>query len=92
MIGETVRKVAASVGAFFVVALTFVALALPASAQSSYPPDVTTTTTQAASAPKLAFTGSDSTPLVIVAIVAITLGAVLVVAARRRASVRATRV
>ncbi|MFM8305448.1 MAG: hypothetical protein ACKOA9_14335 [Actinomycetota bacterium] len=73
-------------------ALTFVVLALPASAQLTYPPDVTTTTTQAAADQgKLAFTGSDSTPLVIVAIVALTLGAVLVVAARRRGTVRATR-
>ena len=87
------RKASAAIGVLFVMALTFVALALPASAQSTYPPDVTTTT-QAASkqAANLAFTGSDSTPLVIVAIVAITLGAVLVVAARRRSSVRATKV
>ena len=87
------RKASAAFGVLFVMALTFVALALPASAQSTYPPDVTTTT-QAASnqGANLAFTGSDSTPLVIVAIVAITLGAVLVVAARRRSSVRATKV
>lgn len=92
MIGETVRKVSASCVAFAVVALTFVALALPASADSAYPPDVTTTTQAAADqGSKLAFTGSDSTPLVILAIVALTLGAVLVVAARRRGSVRATR-
>lgn len=79
------RKVSAVCGAFFVAALTLVALALPAMAQSSYPPDVTTP--PAAPEQPLAFTGSDSTPLVILAIVAITLGAVLVVAARRRSSV-----
>ena len=87
------RKASAAVGVLFVMALTFVVLALPASAQSTYPPDSTTTTTKAAAnqAANLAFTGSDSKPLVILGVIAVALGAVLVGAARRRTSVRATK-
>ena len=122
------RKASALVGALFLMAATFVALALPAGAQA-YPPLSTTSTTRAGtttttggttttsaasssttqgtspgttagttaaptasqSAANLAFTGSDSQPLLIVGIVAVTLGAVILVAARRRTSVRATK-
>jgi LPXTG-motif cell wall-anchored protein len=73
----------------FVMVAALVALAVPAGAQA-YPPDSTTPTTQAAGqAANLAFTGSDSTPLVLIGLVAVVLGAVLVVAARRRSAVRA---
>lgn len=57
----------------------------PTSTPATSPP---ATSSQASN---LAFTGSDSTPLVIIGIVAVTLGAVLVVAARRRSSVQAPR-
>jgi LPXTG-motif cell wall-anchored protein len=55
------------------------------------PTQPTSPTTRPAStaATQVAFTGSDSTPLVIIGIVAVTLGAILVVAARRRSSVQA---
>ena len=83
------RKVSAVVCSLFVMAGTLVVLALPAGA--GYTPVSTTPTSQPASnaASNLAFTGSDSTPLVIIGIVALTLGAILVVAARRRGSVQA---
>jgi LPXTG-motif cell wall-anchored protein len=75
----------------FVMAATFAALALPAGA-GDYPPSSTTPTSQPASAAaRLAFTGSDSTPLVLIGIVAVTLGAVLVVAARRRGTAQPPR-
>lgn len=84
------RKVSAVVCSLFVMVAALAVLALPAGAQA-YPPSSTTPTSQAASnaASNLAFTGSDSTPLVIIGIIAVTLGAVLVVAARRRGSVQA---
>lgn len=89
------RKASALLGVMFVMATTFIVLALPAGAQtgSGYPPASTTPTTKAASAAaaNLAFTGSDSQPLLIFGIVAVTLGAVIVVATRRRSSVRATK-
>lgn len=84
------RKVSALATALFVMAATVVALVLPAGAQTAYPPSSTTPTSEPSSqAANLAFTGSDSTPLVIIGIIAVTLGAILVVAARRRSTVRA---
>ena len=87
------RKLSAVATALFVMAATLVAVAAPAFAgieQPAYPPSSTTPTSQPASqAANLAFTGSDSTPLVIIGIIAVTLGAILVVAARRRGTVRA---
>jgi hypothetical protein len=50
------------------------------------------TAAPAAAAANLAFTGSDSKPLVIVGILAVAVGAVLVVAVRRRSSVQAPKV
>ena len=84
------RKASAVFCSLFVMVGTLAALALPAGAQA-YPPASTTPTSAAASneASNLAFTGSDSTPLVIIGIIAVTLGAILVVAARRRGSVQA---
>ena len=61
----------------------------PVTPTTGAPATTPTTVNAGNAAANLAFTGSDSTPLVIVAIVAITLGAVLVVATRRRSSVRA---
>ena len=83
------RKVSAVVCSLFVMVAALAVLALPAGAQA-YPPSSTTPTSAASNAASnLAFTGSDSTPLVISGIIAVTLGAVLVVAARRRGSVQA---
>jgi len=85
-----VRKVSAVATALFVMAATIVALALPASAGVSYPPTPTAPPQPASqAASRLAFTGSDSTPLVVIGLIALTLGAVLIVATRRRATVRA---
>ena len=81
------RKASAVFCSLFVMVGTLAALALPAGAQA-YPP-ASTTPTSAAASNDLAFTGSDSTPLVIIGIIAVTLGAILVVAARRRGSVQA---
>jgi LPXTG-motif cell wall-anchored protein len=94
-----VRKVSAVLCSLFVMAVALVAMALPAGA-GAYPPASTTPTApagtqaaqqQAQAAANLAFTGSDSTPLVIIGIVAVTLGAVLLVAVRRRGTVGATK-
>lgn len=83
------RKVSAAFCSLFVMAATIAVLALPAAAD--YVPASTTPTSPAKSeaAANLAFTGSDSKPLVILGILAVTVGAVLVVAARRRSSVQA---
>ncbi len=92
------RKVMRSVSAAFcvlsVMVTTIGVMALPALAQA-YPPSSTTPTSQPGGqgagqgAANLAFTGSDSAPLLIAGIVALTLGAVVVVATRRRGSMKA---
>ena len=86
------RKVSAVLGSLFVMAAAIAVLALPAAAD--YVPASTTPTSQAAAnnAANLAFTGSDSKPLIIIGILAVTMGAVLVVAARRRSTVQAPKV
>ncbi|MEI8000182.1 MAG: hypothetical protein WCI50_02430 [Actinomycetes bacterium] len=89
------RKASVALGVMIATAFALGVLALPAFADA-YPPIVTTTTTQLAPAPApapehLAFTGSNSMPLVIIALVALTLGTVLMVALRRRGSVQASK-
>ena len=86
------RKVSAVFLAMFVMALTIGALAAPAFGQA-YPP----TPTAPASAPQqqsvnLAFTGSDSKPLLFLGLIAITVGIVALVAVRRRNSVQASKI
>lgn len=81
------RKLFAVLTTMSVMAATIALLALPAGA-GSYPPDSTGPSATTAGG-DIAFTGSNSGPLVIVGIVAVALGMVLLVAMRRRSAVRA---
>jgi hypothetical protein len=85
-----VRKFITLIWGAVVATAALAVLALPAGAQGAYPP-VSTTPTSAPAPPPIAFTGSESTPLLLVGLVAVTLGAVLVVAARRLSATRAAR-
>jgi len=85
-----VRKFITMMWGAVIAAIGLALFALPAGAQGAYPPVSTTPTSAPAPAP-IAFTGSESTPLLLVGLVAVTLGAVLVVAARRLSATRAAR-
>lgn len=85
------RKLIAMIWGGLVGSVALAVWALPAGAQGAYPP-ASTTPTSAPAPPPIAFTGSESTPLLLIGLVALTLGAVLVVAARRLSAVRAARV
>jgi len=92
-----IRKASAALGLLVVTLVAFGAMAIPAFAQVAdpYPPIVTTTTvpttTTTAASGGLAFTGSNSVSLLVIALVALTVGVVALVAVRRRGSVQATK-
>lgn len=91
-----IRKASAALGLLVVAIAALGAMAVPAFAADPYPPIVTTTTTvptttTTAASGGLAFTGSNSVSLLVIALVAITVGVVTVVALRRRGSVQATK-
>ena len=90
-----IRKASAALGLLVVTLVALGAMAIPAFAVDPYPPIVTTTTvpttTTTAASGGLAFTGSNSVSLLVIALVAITVGVVALVAVRRRGSVQATK-
>lgn len=91
-----IRKASAALGLLVVTMVALGAMAIPAFAADPYPPAPTTTTTvptttTTAASGGLAFTGSNSVSLLVIALVAITVGVVAVVALRRRGSVQATK-
>lgn len=90
-----IRKASAALGLLVVTLVALGAMAIPAFASDPYPPIVTTTTvpttTTTAASGGLAFTGSNSVSLLVIALVAITVGVVALVAVRRRGSVQATK-
>ena len=91
-----IRKASAALGLLVVAIVALGAMAIPAFAVDPYPPIVTTTTTvptttTTAASGGLAFTGSNSVSLLVIALVALTVGVVTVVALRRRGSVQATK-
>ena len=91
-----IRKASAALGLLVVAIAALGVMAVPAFAVDVYPPIVTTTTTvptttTTAAAGGLAFTGSNSVSLLVIALVAVTVGVVTVVALRRRGSVQATK-
>ena len=90
-----IRKASASLGLLVVALVALGAMAIPAFAVDPYPPIVTTTTvpttTTTAASGGLAFTGSNSVSLLVIALVALTVGVVVLVALRRRGSVQATK-